>query len=366
MFKPKLFWSAVVAGILLTGCNFNVDLPTPTAEGIEEDSLPNLESTTTPTVTLAPSLQPTPEVAMLESPMPSGTPLPPTITPSPSPTLGPYEHPIQSGETLLFIIQQYNYFDFSVISAVEALNPGIPDLDNLPAGRILYIPRPTATFTPAGFEQTEVANATLGITLVSSIPTNAPIECYTVQEGDTAIGIAQDYNITLEVLKQLNPDIYFSPQCDLNNRSGGPECTISLDIGQCVRVPFPTPTTTLSPTPSGSETRTPTPTYSPPRVISPPGGAIITPGVLLEWVSAGVLDSDEAYFVRIYDASAPETIVAQGVSRDNSFQIPAEAVPASGQERAYEWTVAVAKRNEQGAYRIVGAESRRYPFTLRN
>jgi LysM repeat protein len=296
--------------LLLTACNFDVNLPTPTAEGIEEESIPNIDQSATPTITLTPSQQPTREVAILESATPTGSPLPPTATETVTPPPTPFQYTIQPGDTLSAILRQFGY-DFRVIPAIEALNPGIPDVDNLPAGRVLLIPQPTGTFTPVGFEQTAVANATLGITPPQSIPENAPIECYTVEEGDSAIWIAQDFNITLEILRQLNPTIYFPPQCDFNNRSGGPECTVELDIGQCVNVPFPTPTITLSPTPSGSETLTPTPTFSAPRVSSPPNNARITSNVALMWTTVGILDSDEAYFVRIYDANSPETLIAQ-------------------------------------------------------
>jgi LysM repeat protein len=350
--------------LLMTACNFDVNLPTPTAQGIEEESIPNIDQSVTPTITLTPSQQPTREVAVLESATPTGSPLPPTATETVTPAPTPFQYTIQPGDTLTNILPEYG-LDYRAIPAIEALNPGIPNVDNLPAGRVLLIPQPTGTFTPVGFEQTAVANATLGITPPQSIPANAPIECYSVKEGDNAIGIAQDYNITLEILRQLNPTIYFSPLCDFNNRSGGPECTVSLDIDQCVRVPFPTPTITLSPTPSGSETLTPTPTFGAPRVSSPPNNASITASVALMWTTVGILDADEAYFVRIYDANNPETLIAQGISRTNEFDLPPEAIPPSGEERLYEWNVAVAKRNEQGVYRIVGAESPRQRFILR-
>ncbi len=258
---------AVLVGLTasLTACNFNPEVATPTAEGIDVPVNPQPEVTLsptalTPTVTLTPTFPPTVEVALLESPLPSGTPPPASSTPSPTATLGPYEHVIQAGDTLFAIIQQDGYFDFQVVPDIERLNPSIPDLNNLPVGRTLLIPRQTPTPTPVGMEMTAVIQATLGITPVKAVPDNAPIECYTVVEGDDLVSIAENFNTTLEVLKGLNPDLYFPPTCDFNIRSGGPECNVLINIGQCIRVPYPTPTATLSPTPSGSETATPTPT----------------------------------------------------------------------------------------------------------
>jgi hypothetical protein len=355
----------LAVSLLLSACNFDVEEPTPTAEGIiEQDvpSVPDAETTLTPTLSPSPSLAPSVEVAILESPLPSFTPGPPTETETPTPTEGPIEHIVQSGETLYFILQQYGYFEPSVERFVRELNPTIDDLNNLQAGRVLLIPRMTATPTPEGMEMTSVANATLGITpLVQNFDN---VDCHTVVEGDTIVSIAQDYNTTIEVLRQLNPLLFFPSTCDFTNRSGGPDCNVNIQLNACVNVPLPTSTPTLSPTPSGNETATPTPTYAPPRIISPPQGAIVTGGIPLQWVTAGRLAADEAYFIQIYDVSQPDAPPVTGISRTNDYQLPESLAPTDGQERTYEWTVAVARRNEQGSYRIIGGESPRRQFKI--
>ncbi len=355
-------------GMLISACNFNVEEATPTAEGIIEqnvDGVPEVETLTptiSPTPPAEPSSAPTREVAILETPLPSFTPGPPTETETLTPTEGPVEHVIQSGESLWVIMAQYGYFDFSVEAAVKAINPGIPDLNNLQAGRILLIPQMTATPTPVGFEMTNVANATLGITPFAQSFDN--VGCHTVVEGDRIITIAVQYNTTLEVLSQLNRTLYFPPTCDFTNRSGGPDCSVNIQLNTCVNVPFPTATPTLSPTPSGDETATPTPTYAPPRMVYPPQGAIVNVGIPLQWVSVGALASDEVYFIQIYDVSQPDAAPVTGISRTNSYQIPASMAPVDGQERTYEWTVAVARRNEQGSYRIIGGDTPRQQFRI--
>lgn len=360
----------LIAGltVLLTACNFNVEQPTPTVEGIEEpiNPIPDSDASPSPTGTFTPSPTPSAEVLALETAPPTSSATAEAATITPTPTEGPYEHRVEQGEVLVNIIQKYGYFDFGVFSAIRELNPDV-DINNLQAGRVIRIPRPSATPTPQGFELTAVVNATLGITPLQAIPDNAPIDCHTVNEGDTIISIAQDYNTTIEIIKQLNHEIYFPPTCDFNSRSGGPECNISIQIGQCVRVAFPTPTITQTPTPSGSETPTPTPPYPSPRVISPPNGAIISGIVPLEWVSAGLLQPDEAYFIQIYSITNPDTAPITGVSRSNTYMLPSSLVPRDGQDHQYEWTVAVARLNAQRtAYALVGNSSPRQAFTLRS
>jgi hypothetical protein len=363
----RAIYGILALSLLLSACNFDVEEPTPTAEGIiEQDvpSVPEVEDTLTPSLEPSPSLAPSREVAILESPLPSFTPGPPTETETLTPTEGPIEHTVESGENLLNILTQYGLFDLGVIPAVRELNPQIPDLDSLQVGSTILIPRMTSTPTPEGMELTSVANATLGITpLVANFEN---VDCHTVVEGDTIVSIAQDYNTTIEVLSQLNrTTLFFPTTCDFTNRSGGPDCNVNIQIDQCINVPLPTLTPTLSPTPSGDETLTPTPTFAPPRPVYPPQGAIVTGGVSLQWVSAGRLAANEAYFVQIYDVSQPDAAPVTGISRTNNFQLPDSLAPTDGQERTYEWTVSVAVRNDQGLYRIIGGgESPRRQFKI--
>lgn len=353
----------------LSACNFNVELPTPTAEGIIEtvDPLPDRAESVTPTASLSPSVTPTPEgVALLVSPTPSGSPMPPTETLTLTPTQGPFEHRVQSGETLYDILPQYGYFTLDVVSAVSSINPNVSDLNNLNVGQVLLIPRQTLTPTPIGFEATQAINATLGFQRLSgAFPPNTEFGCHTVEEGETIIEIAIDYNTTIEVLKDQNPTIPFL-NCDFNIRSGGAECTVPLRIDQCVRVPFPTPTITLSPTPSGSETATPTPTHSAPRIVQPISGAIVQGVIALQWVSVGVLQADESYFVVIRDVNDPNLTPIQRATRNTSILLPEELIPTDGQDRVYEWTVSVAQRNQQGVYAIIGGIGSPQQFTVRS
>jgi len=342
---------------LLTGCNFS-----PAPQG---DATPTIEAVL-PTVTseatsiLAPSL--TVETPLVETPTSTPTPAPPTITLTPTDTPGPYEHTIEVGDSLITIIQQYDYTDFStspgsIIDQIVRINENVPNPDTLPGpGSVILIPRQTATPTPASTE----AAAIMAATNTASAPNvqfseNTTMTEYTIQSGDTIISIAQENNLTLEQIAVLNPDLNVFG-CNFEIPSGGPNCNIPLQVGQVLKLPAPTPTPTLSPTPSGSETPTPTPTYAPPMLVYPPQGANAEPGVFsLQWVGVGILQPNEYYLVEVVDVTT-NTASYRQVTKNTSLLLPDSLIPADGQTHTFNWTVRVAAPNEQGVYRTVSGE----------
>jgi len=340
---------ALLAG-LLAGCNF-APLPqgdfTPTVEEIVLTVPPSPEPSLTPSATATLEM-----IAITTEP--TATPLPPSETPFPSETPGPYEHVIQPDETLLYIIQLYGYRDFGVIDEIIRLNDNVPNADTLPGpGSVILIPRQTITPTPENIEPTAQAN--LGGIEPTSEQTglnfDAPIIQYTVIQDDTIVGIAQNNATTLEILARLNPDIPFFG-CNFEIPSGGPNCNPPLQIGQMVNVPAPTPTPTLSPTPSGNETATPTPTFAAPMIVSPPQDAQVPPqSFRLEWVSAGVLQLGEVYLVQVEDTLTGTKV--NEITTNTSLRLPDTLVPTDGQAHTFNWTVTVAKLNEQGRYQII-------------
>lgn len=351
----KSGWHLSMYGIsillmLMSGCNF-APLPqgdfTPTVEEVALTLPPSPEPSLTPSVTM------TPEMPAITT-EPTATPLPPSETPLPSETPGPYEHVMKANETLLYIIQLYGYRDFGVIDEIVRMNDNIPNADTLPgAGSVILIPRQTATPTPENIESAPQANLG-GIAPTSEqtgLNVDAPIVQYTVIQDDTIVGIAQNYATTLEVLARLNPDIPFFG-CNFQIPSGGPRCNPPLQIGQVVNVPAPTPTPTLSPTPSGNETPTPTPTYAAPMVVSPPQDAQVPPvSFRLEWVSVGVLQPGEVYLVQVEDTVTGAKF--NDITTSTSLRLPDTLIPSDGQAHTFNWTVTVAKPNEQGVYRII-------------
>jgi hypothetical protein len=356
--QPVIVFSLV---ILLAGCGgAPVTTPTPTATATPVE----IAQVPTATLTLAPTVPP----AQVESPTPTLSPEPPTETPLPSPTPGPYEHTVAASDTLLFVIQLYGYTDLSVgpgsvAAEVVALN-GMVSADIMPApGTVLLIPRQTATPTPAN-EATAVVAAATGTAEAPNVVfgSGTTFFDYTVEDGDTIIGIAGQFGVTLEQIAQLNPDLNFSG-CVFEIPSGGPRCIVPLSVGQAIRLPAPTPTPTFSPTPSGSETPTATPTFSSLVLLFPPRNAEVAAGVLtLQWVSAGVLRPEQAYLVQVTDVTAGSTQFTE-ITRSTTLTLPETLIPTAGQPHTINWTVFIVEPNGQGAYRPIGGSSEVRSFT---
>ncbi|MDZ4764982.1 MAG: LysM peptidoglycan-binding domain-containing protein [Chloroflexota bacterium] len=358
----KRLLAALVLTLLAAGCDLTFTPPNPTlpADPIEVTVTP-IENTPAPptntflpsTASLTPSSTEPPRLAL-----PTQTPFPgtPTETFTPTPTEGPYEYTIQTGDSLYYIIQlsPWRYDNFNVLNEILRLNPQIINVDRLPpAGSVILIPRPTPTPTSAGYELTVAARPAA---LQTIQPTGeAVVTEVTVREGNTIVGIAQEYNTTLAVLDRLNPELAFI-SCDFSNPSGGPDCNVPLVVGQTVKVPAPTPTPTLSPTFSGSETPLPTGTYVPPQLVFPPNGVALTSGSLqLQWVSAGVLRPGEVYLIQIEDQTTGATFL--DVTRATSYPLPRSLVPTDDQAHTMRWRVSIATTDANGEYALVGGEA---------
>jgi LysM repeat protein len=351
----KLLTALLCAALAFVGCT----LSTPQQEVTPTFPVTFTSTPPTSTATLTPSLTPTAlEIAQvqLESPTATYTAGSPTETPTPTPTLGPYEYTIQPGDQLIAIVRDFGYRTLDILDDVVALNDMVSADILPPPGTVLLIPRQTATPVPLGVEQTVQARATIGVN-AEGLP-DYPVDCHTVRAGETMIGIALDYNMTLEQLDILNPDIPFFG-CDFDEVGGGPGCNPPIVENQCVYVFLPTPTPTLSPTPSGSETPTATPTYVAPIVSYPAEGALVPAGLLrLQWVSVGVLRQGEVYLIQVTDTTTGLVYPSQ-VSQQTSLLLPAEMIPTDGQTHVFQWSVSVAKPNEQGAYRIFSGTTTR-------
>ena len=168
------------------------------------------------------------------------------------------------------------------------------------------------------------------------------------------VSIAHAYNTTLEILSDLNRGEVNWYGCNFKEPAGGPDCRPTLNIGQCVRVPQPTPLPTKAPTPTGDETATPTATQRAPRLLYPADGDIIASGPLsLHWVGVTGLNPAEEYLLELIDQTT-NTAFRQ-VTRANSYRLPDAVVPADGLTHVVQWQVTVARQNDQGEYFYVGA-----------
>ena len=194
-----------------------------------------------------------------------------------------------------------------------------------------------------GLSQEDVLATQLVDPFFQPTATNPPgIGTHRVQTGENIITIGLQYDTSIEVLEQLNPEITFS-QCDFGERFGGERCIVFLNAGQTIRVPQPTPTPTLSPTPNGSETPTPTatPTFNAPFASSPSNRAYFRRDelVTLRWTSTGVLGPDDMYRVAVENITSDETYTIE--TSDLFFVIPREWQSDEPGRYEYAWTIGI-------------------------
>lgn len=368
MIRPITQWmSFAITLAILSACNMNNPniVPTPT---VQEEVIitPTQEPTDTATPTqVTPTETPTQldlptDQPKLATSTETNTPAPPTETPLPTETSGPFEYVIQPDDTLMYIIQlpQHGYdYELDVAQEVVDLNENMTSIDFLPpVGSTILIPRPTATATPENMEATQETLATIGVDESSGAPLaqGATVGCYEVQEDDSLVSIAAEYDTTLEILSQLNTDLNWFG-CEFTQPSGGPQCSPNIQIGQCINVPQPTPIPTNTPTPSGNETATPTPTYPAPRMLYPTNNSTVPPGKFdLQWVAVTGLTEGDQYLVELTDTTNGQKVLQ--VTDATSFTIPDSFIPADGQPHTIEWRVSVARQNESGVYGYIGGQ----------
>lgn len=347
--------------IVLAACNVNQpNNPTPTVEILISPTAtpthtPSPEATITPEATLTQPVVTQGPIVIVTVP-PNDVPNAPTlvVTVAPPETPTPWVYVIQAGDNLGLILGKqpwgYNGFDPAIQQAVVRLN-NMFSADILPpTGSELLIPQRTWTPIPEGNDMTQIAGASAGCSTVAGnlcLPGNPIVDCYTVKDKDTILGIREQFNTTLETLSALNPNLNWGG-CVFTEASGGPNCAPFITVNQCVRVPFPTPTPVPTSTPSGSETPTATPTRVAAVLVYPPSGVLAPAGTFeLQWVSAGILASDQVYLVEVQDVTAATEPWRQ-TTRDTSMELPGSLIPSDGQAHQFQWRVTVVNQNEAG------------------
>jgi len=205
---------------------------------------------------------------------------------------------VARGDTLSGIALQYRLD----VEALTRANPGI-DSQRLQIGQDILIPVP-------------------GVGGEAVLPSESRVVTHTVQEGETLLGIAAEYGVTLNGIYALNAGV--SPQF--------------LQVGQVLRIELgpPTPTPTSTPLP----TATPFP-YPAPVLLGPVEGEEFQGSeahILLQWTSVGILQEDEWYQVRLFrmeEEIGTWRIKAQG------WLAPSELYPGPGDSPLFRWDVIV-------------------------
>ena len=357
-----------LAPLLISGCNISAPTPNPSPTLAPQSTA---TATPEPTATHSPApARPTAPPLRIVTPEPMPPTAPPSPAPPPSATSPFFEYLVQEGETLFYILQlpRHGYsYEPNVAATVVALNANIRDADSVRGGITILIPRPTATATAAGAQATQALLATIGLDDSSGavLDSGALVGCHDVIAGDSMVSIAHRYNTTLEILSDLNRGDIDWYGCNFKEPAGGPDCRPTLNIGQCVRVPKPTPLPTKPPTPSGDETATPTATKLAPRLLHPADGAVIAPGPLtLHWLGVAGLSPDDEYLLELIDQTS--NLAFRQVTRANSYPVPAAFIPADGATHILQWQVTVARKNDLGEYFYVGAPGATNSFEWRS
>ena len=264
-----------------------------------------------PTLTYTPTWTPLPT----ETRPPTQT---PTITPTPPPTttpLPPRLHTVSSGETLIGLSALYRVSVESILQANQ-MSPDQP----IQVNQNLQIPWPTPT------PPLEIVGVEINGELVLADP--AGCERYEVKEGDSIAGIANLFGIELALLTKVNrleEDTILYP--------GDTVCIPEIRYGESLPpTPGPSPTPTVTAPPPG------------PRLLYPVDNSVIDPPdgiVTLQWAAVQDLGESEWYMVELVDVNDLDALPWRGFTRDNALQLPPDWRPDIPEDRLMRWRVSL-------------------------
>ena len=284
---------------------------------------------------LTPTVTRTPTRAVI---LPTGTPRPTatsTGTPTPVP---PLEYTVKNGDTPGRIALLYD----RTVPELMAFNGKAED-DVIVVGEVLKIPPPT-------LQPTTPATGAPGIpgTPQAAGPSDF---VYIVQSGDTLSGIADKFKLPMQRIEDYNPEI---------------KNIQALQIGDQIKIPL-APTATFTPAPDAASSGSGTPTrvaqYASVTLLTPLDREIFIGGsspVLLQWLSAGILQPDEFYQVEVERAGAP-SITEE--TRATSYHLLTSAYPPEDDtNRLFKWRVMIVRQTSAGndqapSYRVISPVS---------
>lgn len=287
-----------------------------------------------PTVTYTPTWTPIPT----ETQLPADTPVPTPIPPSASTPRPPRSHTVESGETLFGLSLIYR------ISAEAIAQSNGFGLDApIQAGQALDIPWPSPT--------PPLESILIDINGEPVVADAENCEIVTIQDGDSAYALSVNRSVPLEAIIQVNRQTVDSIQL--------------LQPGDTLCIPRIVYADTLPPTPGPSPTPMPTSLPEGPSLLYPVEGAQIdgAGGLLLEWTAVKDLAENEWYMVELLDTSEDDAFPYRGFTRDTSFRVPAQWRPAQPEQRSMRWQVSIVQvngRRSDGAFTYTyGGESSR-------
>lgn len=292
-------------------------------------------------------------------------------------------------------------FGLYTMLAVEP-EPEPTEVPVTPSPTATLVPSPTPTDTP----------------VPTPTPTPLPPQAHDVQEGETVSDIAALYDVTVDEILALNPEVdpeliqpgqvllvpAPNPQADAVAAAeagdaastsdgfvvhvvspGETLSTIAEDYGVSVSVVrtandlspddetiraeqslvIPLSTPTPSPTPTADPDATPTvmAPYTPPKLLHPPDGAALDSApVLLQWASVSVLERDEWYELRLWQPSG-DVVSATVQTRATAWRVPSDLLQrADADAPTFRWRVRVVRETGEQIYEEAGVPSASYSF----
>ena len=254
---------------------------------------------------------PSPSETITITPSPTETYIPtetPTLTPEP-----PIEYIVKSNDSCISIASLFG----SSVAAIISLNSLNSTCTDLLVGQTIRVPRPTPTPPPAPTATLEPAAATRAACQTVTI---------TVQADDTLGGIATNYGVSPQAIKDWNGLSTDSVFLDTQ-----------LIIPLCMRAATPGPT----PTPT-----TPPP-YPAPNLLLPADGAPFTLAddtVTLQWASVGALRENERYQVTILVVTGGTGLKSIQYVTDTKFIVPVTSRPQNNNPQIMRWWVVVVRQ----------------------
>lgn len=235
----------------------------------------------------------------------------PTFTPT---NLPPIPITVQEGETCLGYSVKYHVPSSEIIK----LNNLVADCTGLIIGQIVLIPQPTPTQPPPATATYNAAELTKSA---------CPTVTYDVKEGDALSTIATNYNVSIQALKEWNPNIAGDTLF-----SG-----LSIIIPLCRRLPTegPSPTPTIPPP------------YPPPNPLTPRNGVLYGSGdvtIALQWASVDTLRENEMYQVTVEDMTSETAKPWVDTVSDTRYIVPSSLQPADNSVHMFRWSVAVVRQ----------------------
>ena len=282
---------ALVLGALITVVLYRNVVPSSTISSTAQPMTPTITLTLPPTNTDAPTSTPTP--------------------------LPPIQVTVQANDTCIGLAFQFGITD---VSLIKQENGKPANCDSLSIGQTLSIPQPTPTPLPA---DTATRNA---IVLTEEA---CQFEAYTVEEGDSLMGISDLWDVPPEAIKKWNSQYSF-----MNDQ---------VIIGMDLRIPL----CERYPTPGPSPTATTPPPYPAPNLLTPRDGSIFGIAdneIALQWAAVASLRENEEYQVTIEDISQGGGEKTVRYVKDTRLLVPGELKPTDGSMHIFRWSVMVVRK----------------------